>query len=36
MGDLGETGEVDQPVAPLDVNHYSIGRSMSGNFDLGD
>ncbi|KAF3512442.1 hypothetical protein F2Q69_00005882 [Brassica cretica] len=35
-GDLGETGEVNQPVAPLDVNDYSIGRSMSGNFDLGD
>ena len=36
MGDLGETGEVNQPVAPLDVNDYSIGRSVSGNFDLGD
>ncbi|KAF2558636.1 hypothetical protein F2Q68_00016125 [Brassica cretica] len=35
-GGLDETGEVDQPVAPLDVNDYSIGRSMSGNFDLGD
>ncbi|KAH0849090.1 hypothetical protein HID58_091565 [Brassica napus] len=35
-GDLGETGEVNQPVAPLDVNDYSIGRSVSGNFDLGD
>ncbi|KAH0862807.1 LOW QUALITY PROTEIN: hypothetical protein HID58_080018, partial [Brassica napus] len=29
-------GEVDQPVAPLDVNDYSIGRSMSGDCDLGD
>ncbi|KAF3585346.1 hypothetical protein F2Q69_00028378 [Brassica cretica] len=35
-GDLGEAGEVDQPVAPLDVNDYSIGISMSGDFDLGD
>ncbi|KAG2292754.1 hypothetical protein Bca52824_039423 [Brassica carinata] len=35
-GDPSEAGEVDQPVAPLDVNDYSIGRSMSGNFDLGD
>ena len=35
-GGLDETGEVDQTVAPLDVNDYSIGRSMSGNFDLGD
>ncbi|KAH0879546.1 LOW QUALITY PROTEIN: hypothetical protein HID58_066940, partial [Brassica napus] len=35
-GGLDETGEVDQPVAPLDVNDYSIGRLMSGNFDLGD
>ncbi|WZZ34775.1 hypothetical protein YC2023_018176 [Brassica napus] len=35
-GDLGETGEVNQLVASLDVNDYSIGRSMSGNFDLGD
>lgn len=35
-GGLDEMGEVDQPVAPLDVNDYSIGRSMSGNFDLGD
>ena len=35
-GDPGEMGEVNQPVAPLDVNDYSIGRSMSGNFDLGD
>ncbi|KAF2612104.1 hypothetical protein F2Q70_00011388 [Brassica cretica] len=35
-GDPGKIGEVNQPVAPLDVNDYSIGRSMSGNFDLGD
>uniref|UniRef100_M4DSK9 Uncharacterized protein n=1 Tax=Brassica campestris TaxID=3711 RepID=M4DSK9_BRACM len=35
-GDPGEAGEVDQPVAPLDVNSYLIGRSMSGDFDLGD
>ena len=35
-GGLDETGKVDQPVAPLDVNDYSIGRSMSGNFNLGD
>ncbi|KAF3605046.1 hypothetical protein DY000_02047428 [Brassica cretica] len=35
-GDHGEAGEVDQPVAPFDVNDYSIGRSMSGDFDLGD
>ena len=35
-GGLDETGEVDQPVTPLDVNDYSIGGSMSGNFELGD
>ncbi|KAF3597841.1 hypothetical protein DY000_02021620 [Brassica cretica] len=35
-GDPGEAGEVDQSVVPLDVNDYSIGRSMSGDFDLGD
>ncbi|KAF3543881.1 hypothetical protein DY000_02008131 [Brassica cretica] len=35
-GDPSEAGEVDQPVAPLDVNDYSIGRWISGNFDLGD
>ncbi|CDY23923.1 BnaC02g29500D [Brassica napus] len=35
-GGLDETGEVDKPVAPLDVNDYSIGGSMSGNFELGD
>ncbi|KAF3519985.1 hypothetical protein DY000_02060051 [Brassica cretica] len=35
-GGLDETGEVDQPVAALDVNDYSIGGSMSGNFKLGD
>ncbi|KAF2588322.1 hypothetical protein F2Q70_00038554 [Brassica cretica] len=32
----GEMGEVNQLVAPLDVNDYSIGRSTSENFDLGD
>ncbi|KAF3603745.1 hypothetical protein F2Q69_00035147 [Brassica cretica] len=36
LRDPGEAGEVDQPVAPLNVNDYSIGRSMSGDFDLGD
>ncbi|KAF3597847.1 hypothetical protein DY000_02021626 [Brassica cretica] len=35
-GDPCEAGEVDQPVAPLDVNDHSIGRLMSGDFDLGD
>ena len=28
MGAFDETGEVNQPVAPLDVNDYSIGRSI--------
>ncbi|CDY23705.1 BnaC01g24160D [Brassica napus] len=36
LRDPGEAGEVDQPVAPLNVNDYSIVRSMSGDFDLGD
>ena len=36
LRDPGEAGEVEQPVAPLNVNDYSIGRSMSGDFDLGD
>ncbi|KAF3527521.1 hypothetical protein DY000_02039718 [Brassica cretica] len=36
LRDPGEAGEVDQPVAPLNVNDYSIGRSMSEDFDLGD
>ncbi|KAF3556581.1 hypothetical protein F2Q69_00013639 [Brassica cretica] len=31
-----ETGEVNQPTAPQDVNDYSIGRSMSGFFGLDD
>ena len=35
-GGLDETGEVDKPVAPLDVNDYSTGGPMSENFDLGD
>ncbi|KAF3519986.1 hypothetical protein DY000_02060050 [Brassica cretica] len=35
-GGLDETGEVDKPVAPLDVKDYSIGGPMSENFDLGD
>ena len=35
-GDPGEVGVVDKLVAPLNVNDYSIGRSISGDFDLGD
>ncbi|KAG2247591.1 hypothetical protein Bca4012_089266 [Brassica carinata] len=31
-----ETVEVNQKTAPLDVNDYSIGRSMTGYFDLDD
>ncbi|KAF2564128.1 hypothetical protein F2Q70_00017596 [Brassica cretica] len=29
-----ETGEVNQPTVPLDVNDYSVGRSMTGYFDF--
>ena len=31
-----ETVEVNQTTAPLDVNDYSIGRSMAGYFNLDD
>lgn len=29
-----ETGEVNQPTLPLDVNDYSMGGSMTGYFDF--
>ncbi|KAF2599231.1 hypothetical protein F2Q68_00010817 [Brassica cretica] len=29
-----ETGEVNQPTAPLDVSDYSIGGSMTGYYEF--
>ncbi|WZZ34926.1 hypothetical protein YC2023_018327 [Brassica napus] len=34
MGAPEETGEVNQPMVPLDVNDYSMGGSMTGYFDF--
>lgn len=34
MGAPNEMGEVNQPMAPFDVNDYSMGGSMTGYFDF--
>ena len=36
MGAPDETGEMNQPTTPLDVNDYSVRRSMTGYFDFDD
>ena len=33
-GGPDETGAVNQPAVPFDVNDYSVGRSMTGYFNF--